>query len=127
MPEGIHQRVNQRVGQSQEPQIILQHVGEFTAFTQELHYARHKEGAPESQEATHKHCHCPQGLDVTPVAPQLLMLMILLVLLMAMVVSRPGTGLPHLADLLLVAAGDLQDVQVDVNKHREHWEEACTE
>lgn len=58
-------------------------------------------------------------------APWLLVLVI--VMLMAMLVSGPGTSLPNLADLLVVAAGDLQDVQVDVDKYREHREEAHAE
>lgn len=64
---------------------------------------------------------------MTPVtASQLLMLVVILVVLMAVVVvvSRPGACLPDSADLLLVAAGDLQDVQVDVDEHGEHREEA---
>lgn len=83
-----------------------------------MHDARHKEGAPEDQEAAHQHPHCPQGLDVAPVvAPQLLVWLVGMVLVI-LAVTRPRTGLPNLADLLLVAAGDLQDVQVDVNEYR---------
>ena len=103
--------------------MILQHFGELTSRAQNLNYAHDEERAPEDQEAADQHCHRPQGLHVAPVAPQLLVMM--LVVLMASVVSRPGAGLP--GDLLLVAAGDLQDVQVDVDEHREHGEEAGAE
>lgn len=103
--------------------MILQHFGELASRTQDLNYAHDEERAPEDQEAADQHRHRPQGLDVAPVAPQLLVMM--LVVLMASVVGRPGAGLP--GDLLLVAAGDLQDVQVDVDEHREHGEEAGAE
>lgn len=54
------------------------------------------------------------------------MVVVVVVLTVSMVV-RPGASLPDLADLLLVAAGDLQDVQVDVEEHGEHGEEAGAE
>lgn len=42
--------------------------------------------------------------------------------MLTVVVTVPGASLPNTADLLLVAAGDLQDIQVDVDEDGEHWE-----
>ena len=128
LPEGVHQGVDQRVGQPQQPQMILQHFRELTALTQNMHDAHHEEGAPEHREAADEQRHRPQGLDVTPVAAsQLLMMLRMLMAVAVAVVGRPGARLSDLEDLLLVVAGDLQDVQVDVDEHGEHGEEADAE
>lgn len=42
--------------------------------------------------------------------------------MLPVVVTVPGACLPDTADLLLVVAGDLQDIQVDVDEDGEHWE-----
>lgn len=96
--------------------MVLQHVGQLAAAAQKLHHAHHKERTPEEQEAAHQHRHRPQGFGVDPeAAPRLLQGLVL--------VWRPGSGSADQADLLVVAARYLQDVQVDVNEHREHGEE----
>lgn len=46
----------------------------------------------------------------------------LMLAMLPVVVTVPGACLPDTADLLLVVAGDLQDIQVDVDEDGEHWE-----
>lgn len=51
----------------------------------------------------------------------------MMLVLIVVVVCIPGTCLPNTADLFLVAAGDFQDVQVDVDEDGEHREEENAE
>lgn len=110
--------------------MVLQHRGELALITYQLHYAHHEEWAPEDQEAADQHGHRPQRLGVAlEAAPRLMLLLMLLMLgiMAAVLVSHPGAGISDSGDLPLVAAGDPQDVQVDVDEHGEHGEEAHDE
>lgn len=112
--------------------MVLQHLGELALLTYQLHHAHHEERAPEDQEAADQHRHRPQCLGVAlEAAPRLMVLLILLMMMLgilaAVLVSHPGAGTSDSGDLPLVAAGDPQDVQVDVDEDGEHGEEAHDE
>lgn len=113
--------------------MVLQHHGELALLTYQLHYAHHEERGPEDQEAANQRCHHPQRLgmavEATPQLMVLLMLMLMLMLgvLAAALVSHPGASMSDSGDLPLVAAGNPQDVQVDVDEDGEHGEEAQDE
>lgn len=135
LPESINHGVEEGVGEAQQPQVILQHLRQMAFLTCHVHYAHHKEGAPEDQDTDQEHCNGPQRLSLVPEAAPLLLLlpMLLLLLLLSMLLFRvlafvlpcyPGSSKSVSDDLPLVGARDLQDVQVDVEDDAEHREEA---
>lgn len=132
LPESVNQGVDDGVGEAQQPKVILQHLRELASLTCHVHYAHHKEGAPEDQEADQEHHHQPQRLGLAAEAAPLQLLLLplprpLFRFSVLVLDCHPGSGKPVSDDLPLVGAGDLQDVQVDVDEDTEHREEADDE
>ena len=113
LPARVHQRVNERIRQTQQPQIVLQKPQQLTVLAQNLNRTHHEKGTPGHCEAPYQESHGPQGLDVAPVSIASL--------------GEPGARLPGLTDLFLVEAGYLQDVQVEEEEDGEDGEERRAE
>lgn len=130
LPESVNQGVDEGVGEAQQPQVILQHLRQLASLTCQVHYARNEEGAPEDEDTDQEQGHRPQRLGLVAEAIPLLLPPLPLPSLRVLghvLDCHPGSGESVSNDLPVVGAGDLQDVQIDVDEDAEHREEADDE
>ncbi|OBS79008.1 hypothetical protein A6R68_18618 [Neotoma lepida] len=111
LPIGIDEWVEQGVANSEEPQVLFQHLVEAAVLAGRLHNTSDKKRRPGQSEASNENRHSTDSLEVIdrPWGP---------------VSASHGSCMFHLSDLLAVHRGNLEHVAVEEDKEEHSWEEA---